>query len=75
MTFERNLATGDKIVRLVFGGVVIILFLLRVIGGPWAAVLLSLSCILVVTALVSFCPVYKAFGINHRKASASNKET
>lgn len=71
MKFDRNLGTADKIVRVVFSTVVIILFLLNIIGGPLAAGLLGLSVILLLTVLFSFCPVYGAFGVNKRKESSS----
>jgi len=67
MKIEKNLETADKIVRLIFSTTFIILFLLGVIGGPMAAALLSLSAILLITVFFSFCPIYQALGINHKK--------
>jgi len=74
MKFEKNLATGDRIVRLVFASVTVTLFFLRVISGPLAAALLALSFVLLLTVLFSFCPIYRTFGINNRKKQVSNKE-
>lgn len=71
MKFDRNLGTADKIVRIVFSTVVIILSLLNIIGGPLAAGLLGLSVILILTVLFSFCPVYGVFGVNNRNESSS----
>jgi hypothetical protein len=59
---EKNLHTADKVVRLVISAVIITLFATDLIGGPLAAGLLSLAAILVITALVGFCPVYKVLG-------------
>ena len=67
MKLESNLGKPDKIVRIVFSAIVIILFFLDVINGVLAGVLVSLSLILVVTVLFSFCPLYQVFGVNTRR--------
>ena len=73
MKWGKNLGTADKIVRIAFSAIVIILFLLKIIGGPVAAGLLALSVILIITVLISFCPVYGAFGINNRTSHHLNE--
>lgn len=70
MKLDKNLGTADKVVRIAFSTAVIILFLLKVIGGPMAAGLLALSVVLIITVLFSFCPAYGAFGINNRNESS-----
>jgi hypothetical protein len=70
MKIEKNLGTADKVVRLAFSAVVIILFLLKIIGGPMAAGLLALSVVLIITVLFSFCPVYGALGVNNSNESS-----
>lgn len=69
MIFERNLGNADKIVRLIFSVVVIVLFLSGVIGGPLAAALLVLAFVLVLTVVFSFCPFYRALGIRNTEES------
>ena len=66
MKLESNLGRPDKIVRIVFSAIVIVLFFLDVISGVLAAALVSLSFILLVTVVFSFCPLYKVFGVNTR---------
>lgn len=67
MKLTGNLAAADSIVRLVISVVIVILFLTGLIGGPLAAGLLSLAAVLVLTALVGFCPLYKILGADSRK--------
>ena len=54
----RNLANWDRIVRIVFGGLLIVLALMGAIGA-WG----YLGVIFVGTAFVSFCPIYRIFGL------------
>lgn len=67
MRLEKNLGATDKIIRLAISAVIVILFATGLIGGPLAAGLLSLSAILVLTAVVGLCPLYRVFGINSGK--------
>lgn len=54
----RNLANWDRIARIVLGALLIILALTGTIGA-WG----YLGVIFVGTAFVSFCPVYRIFGL------------
>ncbi|MEO9682153.1 MAG: DUF2892 domain-containing protein [Tateyamaria sp.] len=54
----RNLANWDRIARLVLGGLLVLLAITGTIG-VWG----FLGVILVGTAFVSFCPVYRIFGL------------
>ncbi len=54
----RNLANWDRIARLVLGALLIILALTGTIG-VWG----YLGVIFVGTAFLSFCPIYRIFGI------------
>lgn len=71
MTF--NVGTADRIVRLILG---VALAALALFSGlaPFAEPLwfwgaLIVSAILIVTAIVRFCPLYAPFGISTRKVS------
>ncbi|MEP1961497.1 DUF2892 domain-containing protein [Tateyamaria sp.] len=54
----RNLANWDRIARLVLGGLLVLLAITGTMG-VWG----YLGVILVGTAFVSFCPVYRIFGL------------
>lgn len=71
MKIERNLGTADKVMRLLVSAIILLLFGLGVIGGPLAAALISLAAVLTITALVSFCPLYRAIGINSKRDASS----
>ena len=57
MEFNRNLASWDRIVRFVFGALLIIGTLTGTIGA-WG----WLGLILIATAFMNFCPIYRIFG-------------
>ncbi len=54
----RNLANWDRIARLVLGALLIVLALTGTIG-VWG----YLGVIFVGTAFLSFCPIYRIFGL------------
>ena len=58
MEFSKNMGTTDKIARLVIGALLVVLALTGTIGA-WG----WLGLILVVTAVINFCPLYRVFGI------------
>lgn len=67
MRLIENIGNADRTIRLTISAVIVFLFAADLIGGPLAAALLSLSAILVLTALAGFCPLYKLSGISTRK--------
>ncbi len=57
MNLARNMGSADKIARLVIGVLLVVLAMTGTIGiWGW------LGLILVVTALINFCPIYRVFG-------------
>lgn len=66
---------ADRAIRVVIALVIATLFFTNVITGIWGIVLLALAAIMLVTSLVSFCPVYLPFGLNTlRKKAVSGKQ-
>ncbi len=59
MEFSKNVGSTDKIARLVIGALLIVLALTGTIG-VWG----WLGLILVGTALLNFCPIYRVLGMN-----------
>lgn len=57
MDFSKNMGTTDKIARLVIGALLIVLALTGVIG-VWG----WLGAVLVGTAFLNFCPIYRVLG-------------
>lgn len=61
---KKNVGSIDKIIRIVFALVVAVLFYFKVISGTFGIILLVLGAVLLVTALVNFCPLYRLFGLS-----------
>jgi hypothetical protein len=61
---QKNMGLTDKIIRIGLAAVVAFLFFNKTITGIWAIVLLALAGILLLTSVVSVCPLYKLLGIN-----------
>ena len=64
---KKNVGTIDKSVRLVLVAVIVLLVVLKAVTGVLAYVLLALGVVLVLTSLISFCPLYLPFKISTRK--------
>ena len=64
---KKNIGTIDKVIRILIAVVVVALYFSNVISGTLAIILLVLSAILVVTSLISFCPLYWPFGLSSSK--------
>ncbi len=58
MNLSQNVGSADKIARLVIGGLLIVLAIAGVIG-VWG----WLGLVLVGTAFMNFCPIYRVFGL------------
>ena len=58
MTFAKNMGGTDRIARLIIGALLVVLAITGTIGvWGWIGI------ILVVTAFINFCPIYRVFGI------------
>jgi hypothetical protein len=64
---KKNVGTIDKVIRILIAVVVVTLYFTNVISGTLGIILLAVSAILVVTSLVSICPIYSALGLNSGK--------
>ncbi len=64
---KRNMSNLDRIVRVVLGGGFVAAGL--ALGGAAGIVLYLLAAIMFVTAVVSFCPLYRLLGVDTCKLS------
>ncbi|NLJ44363.1 MAG: DUF2892 domain-containing protein [Bacteroidales bacterium] len=64
---KKNVGTIDKTIRLALAALAVVLYFLGAVKGTLALVVLIIAIILVVTSLVSFCPLYTLFGWNTDK--------
>lgn len=61
---SKNMGNADRIIRLIVALLVAVLYYNGTLEGTLGIVLLLLAGVFVLTSLVSFCPLYKPFGIN-----------
>ena len=61
---KKNMGTADRIIRVIIAAMMGLLYFNGTLTGTFGIVLLILSIIFVLTSLISFCPMYKHFGIN-----------
>lgn len=66
---KRNMSNLDRVLRVVLGGGLIAAGL--ALGGVPAIVLYLVAAVLLVTAVVSFCPLYRLLGIDTCKLSGN----
>lgn len=70
---KRNMGNADRVVRTVSAITIIAFFVLNVISGIAAYVLLTIAGILLLTSLIGRCPLYTLFGINTRNINQQQK--
>ena len=61
------MGSTDKTIRLILAAIIAVLFSLGYISGTMGIVLLVVAVIFAATSFLSFCPIYKVFGINSCK--------
>jgi hypothetical protein len=67
---EKNTNGVDRIVRVIIAIVAVVGAAAVGFGSVGAWILLVVAGIMLVTAAVGFCPLYRIFGISTRRASA-----
>lgn len=60
---KKNLGSADKIVRYLIALVAVILFFAGTFTGWLSYAILGVGAIMLLTALLNFCPLYAIFGI------------
>jgi len=65
-----NVGKGDQIFRFVLGIVLLLAYFLGWVGGAWGVVSLIVGIVLVATAAVRFCPLYRLLGLNTCEAKS-----
>ena len=64
---KKNMGSADKGIRVIIALAIAALYYFNVIEGTLAYVLMAVGLIFLLTSLISFCPLYKPFGINTNK--------
>lgn len=61
---KKNMGTTDKAIRVIIAIGISLLYYFNIIEGTLGYVLMALAIIFLLTSFISFCPLYKPFGIN-----------
>ncbi|HEY3371601.1 MAG TPA: DUF2892 domain-containing protein [Prolixibacteraceae bacterium] len=60
---NKNMGSIDKVIRILIVVAIAVLFFTKVLTGTAAVILLVVAGILLLTVLVSFCPIWAILGI------------
>jgi hypothetical protein len=63
------MSSTDRIGRVIFAVLVVMLWVMNIITGTLATTLLVAGAILVATSAMGFCPIYSIFGINTKRSA------
>lgn len=61
---KKNMGFADRLIRTIIALIIVVLFLMNYLPGTFGVVLMVIAAILVLTSLVSFCPLYAIFGFS-----------
>ena len=61
---KKNMGSTDRIIRVILAIVFALLYFTNTVTGTLGLVLVILGGVFLLTALVSFCPLYAPFGIS-----------
>ncbi len=61
---KKNIGSFDRILRIVVAVAIAALYFTNVISGTLGIILMVLAGVFLLTAFVSFCPLYVPFGIS-----------
>ena len=64
---KKNMGSLDKTVRILLLIAIGVLYYTKVIEGTLALVLGAFAVVLLLTSLISFCPLYLPFGISTKR--------
>ena len=64
---KKNMGVADRIIRIIFALVVIVLYFTGTIGGTVAIILGIIAAAFLITGFIGFCPTYYPFKISTRK--------
>ncbi|MCC7401959.1 MAG: DUF2892 domain-containing protein [Chitinophagaceae bacterium] len=69
---KPNIGSADKMIRIALAITIAVLYFTKVISGTPGIILLATGAVLLLTALVNFCPIWAMLGISTK--SPKNKK-
>lgn len=64
---KPNIGLTDKVIRILAAIAIIVLYFTHQISGTAAIILLIFAGTFILTSFMSYCPVYRLFGLSTRK--------
>lgn len=64
---KKNIGNLDKFIRILIAAIMVVLYIAEIVSGILGPVLLLLAGAFILTSFLSFCPLYKLFGLTTRK--------
>ena len=64
---KKNMGMADRVIRALIAVIIGVLYFTGTIAGTLGIVLLVVACILLLTAVLSFCPLYLPFKLSTGK--------
>ncbi len=61
---EKNVGMIDRIIRIVFGIILLYVFMGNMVAAPWSYLVALIGLILLVTGIVGTCLLYSMLGMN-----------
>ena len=61
---EKNVGMIDRVIRIIFGIVLLYLFAVNMVAEPWSYLVALIGLILLVTGVVGTCLLYSMIGMN-----------
>ena len=61
---EKNVGMIDRVIRIIFGIILMYLFVGNMVAAPWSYLVALIGLILLVTGIVGTCPLYSILGMN-----------
>ena len=61
---KKNVGSPDRVIRIVLAIVALVLYFTHTVTGVWGIVLLVVAAVMLLTSLMSSCPLYSIFGFS-----------
>jgi len=70
----KNLSQAERVVRAVVGVVFLFIGLSPSLSPAWSTIMLVLAAFVLITAAVSYCPLYTLFNFSTERSKTNNPE-
>ena len=65
---KKNMGTIDKMIRILFAGIIAVLYFTNVLSGMSGILLGIFAIVFILTSFIGFCPLYTVFGFSTCKS-------